>query len=374
MEWLRKAGLKKSFFVLTFLCLLVSLALAALVWFICVKIQSQIPSDGLSYRLDGMIIQLEPLYTEPLTLYQKRVLFVVGILQILSCILFPVCGMAVAGILFYRLKCKVPIEILEESVKRIQNQDLDFHIPKVSEDELGQLCAAFETMRDELLQSNQELWRQAEERKRLNAAFSHDLRNPVTVLKGTVKMLRKQQGACDLQALERLENYTLRIEQYVEAMSSIQRLEQYPVKKKRIDGVALTADLIQTANLLAPQLSISVRDCGIDSVILDYGLFMIVAENLIGNAARFAQKEIDISLEKNGTVFKMQIIDDGAGFPLSLLQNGPKPFGKIEEDAAHFGMGLYSSQLLCIKHGGDLQLENQQGYGASVTAFFACSQ
>lgn len=220
------------------------------------------------------------------------------ILQILSCILFPVCGMAVAGILFYRLKCKVPIEILEESVKRIQNQDLDFHIPKVSEDELGQLCAAFETMRDELLQSNQELWRQAEERKRLNAAFSHDLRNPVTVLKGTVKMLRKQQGACDLQALERLENYTLRIEQYVEAMSSIQRLEQYPVKKKRIDGVALTADLIQTANLLAPQLSISVRDCGIGSVILDYGLFMIVAENLIGNAARFAQKEIDISLEK----------------------------------------------------------------------------
>ena len=55
MEWLRKAGLKKSFFVLTFLCLLVSLALVALVWFICVKIQSQIPSDGLSYRLDGMI-------------------------------------------------------------------------------------------------------------------------------------------------------------------------------------------------------------------------------------------------------------------------------------------------------------------------------
>ena len=96
-------------------------------------------------------------------------------------------------------------------------------------------------------------------------------------------------------------------------------------------------------------------------MVLDYGLFMIVAENLIGNAARFAQKEIDISLEKNGTVFKMQIIDDGAGFPLSLLQNGPKPFGKIEE-------------AVCNKHGGDLQLENQQGYGASVTAFFACSQ
>ena len=59
---------------------------------------------------------------------------------------------------------------------------------------------------------------------------AHDLRNPITVLKGTVKMLRQEQG--EEQALERLETYTLRIEQYVEAMSSIQRLEQMPVRRK----------------------------------------------------------------------------------------------------------------------------------------------
>lgn len=64
-------------------------------------------------------------------------------------------------------------------------------MPVGSDDELGQLCAAFETMRKELLKSNQELWRQAEERKRLNAVSSHDLRNPITVLKGTVKLLRQ---------------------------------------------------------------------------------------------------------------------------------------------------------------------------------------
>ena len=59
-------------------------------------------------------------------------------------------------------------------------------------------------MRAELLRSDQELWEQAEERKRLNAAFSHDLRNPVTVLKGTVKLLKE--GKQDDQALDRLEN------------------------------------------------------------------------------------------------------------------------------------------------------------------------
>ena len=82
--------------------------------------------------------------------------------------------------------------------------------------------------------TNQELWRQAEERKRLNAAFAHDLRNPITVLKGSVRLLR--QDPADQQALDRLESYTIRIEQYVEAMSSIQRLEQMPL---RTAGAAL---------------------------------------------------------------------------------------------------------------------------------------
>lgn len=62
--------------------------------------------------------------------------------------------------------------------------DLDFALHTASADELGRLCSAFEAMRRALLESNRRLWRQAEDRQRLNAAFAHDLRNPVTVLKG----------------------------------------------------------------------------------------------------------------------------------------------------------------------------------------------
>ena len=96
----------------------------------------------------------------------------------------------------------------------------------------GQLCNAFESMRCELVKSNKELWRQAEERKRLNAAFSHDLRNPVTVLKGSVKLLKK--GLIDGKlasskiddTLSLIEEYSGRIENYIETMSSTQRLEE----------------------------------------------------------------------------------------------------------------------------------------------------
>ena len=66
----------------------------------------------------------------------------------------------------------------------------------------------------------------------------------------------------------------------------------------------------------------------------------------------------------------LSVADDGPGFPPELLKNGPKPFGTAEGTDGHFGMGLYSSGLLCCKHGGDLRLENREAGGAEVTASF----
>ena len=374
MERIKNMGLKKAFFLLAVIGLLGALLLTAAVWAACSAIRSGFPAGGMAIRPDGTITFLE----EP-TGKQRMLSAALGYMQIFSCILFPVCGLAGAGALFYRLKCKAPILILQEGVRRIRNQDLDFSIPAVSEDELGQLCAAFETMRAELLKSNQELWRQAEERKRLNAAFAHDLRNPVTVLKGTVKLLR--QGTADEQALSRLESYTQRIEQYVEVMSSIQRLEQMPVCKKKVSCGVLLGELEETARLLAPKLRVSVCASGenadtssahlqAETVLLDQGVFLTTAENLIGNAARFAEKEIAIRLDIRAPYLSLLVRDDGPGYPAALVQDGPKPFGKMKEDAEHFGMGLYVCRMLCGKHGGRLALENVEGRGALATAVF----
>ena len=248
--------------------------------------------------------------------------------------------------------------------------DLDFTVPKISGDELGEVCAAFEVMREELLCSNKELWYQAQERKRLNAAFAHNLRNPVTVLKGTVKMLR--QGVGDEQALERLAIYTERIERYIEAMSSIQRLEQMPVCKKSVAVSLLYDELSETANLLAPSLKISIRgNADEERAELDHGLFLTVAENLINNAARYAKEELTIILNRDERYLKLSVTDDGPGYPAWLIKDGPKPFGRADAHETSLGMGLYSSMLLCMKQGGTLTLENAAKQGASATALFA---
>ena len=348
---------------MTFWCLLCALLFSALIWFACNTAADKYPSGGITFDVDGTITHLE----QP-TPGQQRMQAVLFFLPLFSSALLPLTGLGIAGFLFYRIKLKPPISVLQAGIQRIQSHDLDFSIAETSADELGQICSAFEMMRAELLKTNQELWRQAEERRRLNAAFAHDLRNPITVLKGTVKML--QQGIQDDQAIDRLESYTSRIEQYVEAMSGIQRLEQMPIQRKETACAALRADLEETARLLAPTLRVSVSAPETGSAWLDRGIFLTVAENLIGNAARFARLELKIELTVSHGALVLSVVDDGPGFPSELLQNGPKPFGKLDENAAHFGMGLYTSQLLCVKHGGTLRLENKPNQGAAVTAAF----
>lgn len=393
MEWIKNMGLKKAFFLLSALGLVVALGLVAIVFDVCGTIISSYPSGGITIDSEGVIRQLA--YPTP---EQSRIISALEYIRILSCIAIPVGCLGAASFLFYHLKLKTPIAVLRKGTERIKEHDLMFSITEASADELGQICLAFETMRRELVITNKELWRQAEERRRLNAAFAHDLRNPVTVLKGTIKLLRQNRE--DTQAIDRLETYTLRIEKYVEAMSGIQRLEQIPVQYKAVSYKTLREELGETARLLAPALKIEIdgancKNCRMEkaygaaeqeeeSAVLDHGLFLTVAENLIGNAARYARERIEIAVSmqeedggngrEKGKYLVLSVADDGTGYPAELLHKGPRPFDRTTDDSVHFGMGLYTCQMLCAKHGGALGLENQAQGGAKAVAVMRMGQ
>ena len=360
VERLTNLSLKRSFFLLATCGLLVAVVLAAALGCACVALSSRYPAGGVTIGGDGVVTPLP----QP-TAEQMKLLRVLGIVPLVGYVLFPAAGLAVAGAFFYRLKLKEPIRLLSEGTARIRAHDLDFTIPRTSGDELGALCGAFETMRAELLRTNRELWRQAEERKRINAAFAHDLRNPITVLKGSVQLLRRDPG--DGAALDRLETYTARLERYVEAMSSIQRLEQLPLEPREISLSTLARELAETARLLAPGVACQLCAPEAGTCRLDQGAFLTVAENLLSNAGRYARAGLEVTLAWAGETLTLTVADDGPGYPEALLREGPKPFGRADETGEGFGMGLYSCALLCAKHGGGLCLSNTPGATAVAT-------
>lgn len=100
---------------------------------------------------------------------------------------------------------------------------------------------------------------------------------------------------------------------------------------------------------------------------IDKFILFQIAENLISNALRFAAQSIDVFCSLNETIFELSVTDDGCGFPTSLMKNGIQPFQKGNNDTEHFGMGLYTCNLLCQRHGGSIAIKNNK-IGATVSA------
>ncbi len=298
----------------------------------------------------------------------------VDILRALPTVMTPVwsalCILG-AALLFYRNKLKRPLAELRLASEKISQNDLDFTVAVHSRDELGQLCASFETMRAALAQNFSEMWRQMEERKRLNAAFAHDLRTPLTVLKGYNEMLQASGDEQTRTTAITMQRHISRLENYVDTMSRLRRLEDTQPTYRQTPLKALAASLYESGTIICERaekrFSMQNRTTS-PALSLDGDLISQVYGNLIANATRYAVSSIELCLEETQEGLLLSVSDDGPGFDKISLEKAVDPYF-TKEKAEHFGLGLYTSKMLCEHHGGWLRVENPPS-GARVTVFF----
>ncbi len=298
--------------------------------------------------------------------------------QVLLGILWVLLSLSIPGWLFYRFYLKKPLAILTDAAENIKNQNLDFQIAYNRKDEMGQVCTAFEQMRVSLQENNFEMWRQMEDRRRLNAAFAHDLRTPLTVLQGQSEMLLKYipDGRMPeekiVSTVKTMQKHILRLEDYVTAMNTVQRLEDIEVVKKMISIEELKQQLLESGRIICQGKNFQLHTGygAALAVTVDPDIVMQVYENLLINAVRYADKEIHVTVTTSA--FSIKVSDDGTGFKERDLEMAVMPFYKAsgESDSGHFGMGLNICKVLCEKHGGFLKIMNEEGGGAGVLAVF----
>lgn len=334
---------------------------------------------------------------------------------------------------FYRRHVGGPLSVLEAAADRIARQDLDFQIGAVRGRELGRLGAAMEGMRSSLLATQRELWRTAEDRRRLNAAFAHDLRTPVTVLKGTLEMARMKadragSGEDVRKTLDTLSGQADRLESYAQLMSRVTKLEDREVMRStcapsdvarvlerqaagyvatRGNGCKLLFSLgdgmraagagagsvaapdaggaagAGVEHAAAPDAERAAEPCP-EPLSIDMQLVEEVLGNLLGNACDHARSKVAVSVDllqpEQGSLaagargdvrLELVVTDDGRGFTAEALHHGCDPFYSEAKSAEHFGLGLNIARTLARLHGGAVELGNLEGGGACVTATFA---
>lgn len=282
--------------------------------------------------------------------------------------------------LFYKHKLKQPIEELEQASKRIAGNDLDFHITYENQDEMGRLCGEFERMREQLAQNNQELWRMVEEERALRAAIAHDIRSPLSVLKGYQEMLMDYlpDGTVDTKtAMEMLSEswkQIQRMDHFVETMRKMSSLEQRTLLSCPITAEEMKADIMAELVVLEAkkekQVILKLKEAT-DVFQGDKEVILEVTENLLSNALRYAKAQIIVNVFVTQQELKISVEDDGSGFD-SDMEMVTKAFYQqnVKDSLNHAGMGMYISRLYCEKHGGRLVLENRTTGGAAVTAIF----
>lgn len=371
----KKKSLKWDFVKYFSICIILILAGSLLLGSSAEKIFS---SDASRYALfigdDGTV----SIITKSERIPKNYILFL-DIVNLFRCIAIPLWSLlcvVVCGIIFYHRKIEKPISILLEASENISNNRLDFSVEVPEKNEFGELCLSFEKMRVALKENNIEMWRQVEERKRLNAAFSHGLRTPLTVLKGQSEILSKYVPKMSeekiIETAETMKRHIIRLETYVNTMNDLQRLEDVEVKKELVDVKELEHQMRITGAAVCKgkEFVLYQNIFDVDSVKIDTSIAMQVYENLLSNAVRYAKRKIEIAIDKKDSLLLLNVVDDGAGFTAKDLSNAMKPFYKAENEInnEHFGMGLNICKMLCEKHGGYLQISNENGAKA-VAAF-----
>lgn len=278
-----------------------------------------------------------------------------------------------AAMLFYKNKLKKPLSLLAAASGKISHNDLDFSVAYESKDELGRLCASFETMRQALAENFSVMWRQMEERKQLNAAFAHDLRTPLTVLKGYNEMLQATDNQQDRDTAFTMQKHISRMERYVDRMSHLQRLEDTEPEYQKVMLQEFISSLSAEAKLVCTQAAKEIdfeNHTTVTTLCVDPEMISQVFNNLISNAVRYANTHIKVACEEATGGLLLSVSDDGQGFSSKALHNAVSPYFTEEVNhAEHFGLGLYICKILCERHGGYLKVENLAA-GAKVAAFF----
>lgn len=289
-------------------------------------------------------------------------------------------GIFVAAYFFYKEKLKEPLHFLHQGAEHLSKNDLDFSFYYNSDDEMGEICQTFEHMRFQLVENQKEIWKMLEEQRQLNAMFAHDLRTPLTVMRGYLDMLKKyypldMPKEKVMEILIVLTRQVERMEQFSNTMKELHSIDEFKIKRKS-DNLQHLCKKIKE-NIEGTERKIPIRFealfpaepffCSFDEAVI-----LEVLDNIIGNALRYAKTMIDIKADLEHDMFLIYVKDDGCGFSKNAQKNALNPYYSGEgKEQGHFGLGLTLANQLCHKHGGKLEIANSIDGGAIVCAMFS---
>jgi two-component system OmpR family sensor kinase len=269
-----------------------------------------------------------------------------------------------------------PVKRMTESATAIAGGDLSRRVPEATPGtEAGELGVALNQMLGRIEEAFDERGRSEARLRQFVADASHELRTPVTTIRGYAELYRAGglQGDGELdEALRRTEQEAVRMGNLVEDLLQLARLDEgRPLDLAPVDLAQVARDAARDAQAVEPD---RVIDVVVEPVLVladDERLHQVVA-NLVGNALVHTPPGTSLVLgvtRRDGDAV-LEVVDRGPGMDQETAARAFERFYRADPSRSRHrggsGLGLSIVQAVVGAHGGRVELTSQVGQGTTV--------
>ena len=274
---------------------------------------------------------------------------------------------------------KIPLVKMQKATKNIKEGNLDFRLIPDTDDELGQLCQDFEEMRKRLKDNAEEKLAYDKESKELISNISHDLKTPITAIKGYVEGI--MDGVADTP--EKMEKYIRTIYNKANEMDLlINELTLYSkIDTNRIPYNFTTLSVNEYFDDCAEDLKLELEQRDVEfgyfnyveediRIIGDAEQLKRVINNIVTNSLKYMDKKrarINLRVKDVGDFIQVELEDNGKGIAAKDLPNIFDRFYRTDasrnSSKGGSGIGLSIVKKIIEEHGGKIWATSREGTG-----------
>lgn len=276
-----------------------------------------------------------------------------------------------------------PTLLLSEGAKRVKNGNYNENIVYKNNDEFDELIDNFNDMQKHLKEETEKNKRYQESKLEMINGINHDIRTPLTAVKGYIKGIQDGVANTDEKRKQYLAiaySRTLEIEKLLNNLFDTFNYETGTLKldKSKTDILSFINDFIKTKDdeLNYRNIKININKLSTEEfVYIDKMQFSRVFENLLNNAIKYSKKDklvIDIKVWREKGNIKISFKDNGNGVKEENLKYLFNEFYKEDNSRTNSkengsGLGLFIVKTIIEAHNGTISVKNKNGLYFEIT-------